>query len=73
MDNPAAAGIAAAKRDTRGAENLRRIIATLEENLSEAEKDGNHELEFALRICLDGLYGAKPLGNGKLALTLEVA
>lgn len=60
---------------SKAAENLRRVIATVEENLNEAEKDGNHELEYALHIYLDALYAAKPDPKllGKLTVTLDLS
>lgn len=73
MNNPAAEGMQAARQDFRAAENLARIIGTIEEHLSEAEKDGNHEAEFAFGRILEALYDARPLSNGRSRLTLDLA
>jgi len=49
------------------------IIEALEEHLSEAEREGNHEWEKILRVFLNGMYAAGPPSlKGTLPLKLKL-
>jgi len=55
--------------------NLRRIVATLEEHLSEAEKDENVDLAYTCRTILASINSelAFATPDGKFVLMLDLA